>query len=160
MIHCFLHNRFLALNFAKLIDIRSNALFRQMNCSSRYANKKNKIVKMWNSFRKKSRNNKTNLRELNEIYIKHFQINETKILSKEITKSQNEFSWMKQQNESSRNDVNQREWSWICVNEKILFLRTIIVFYFHLTHRESTKMIVSLRKWQSIVDFFLRVFDI
>ena len=45
MIHCFLHSRFLVLSFARLIDTRSNVLFRQMNCSSRYASKQNKIVK-------------------------------------------------------------------------------------------------------------------
>ena len=66
---------------------------------------------------------------MNEIYIKHFQINETKIFSKKITKQQNEFSWMKQQNEFSRNEI--------------FFLKTMIAFYFHLTYREFAKMTIN-----------------
>ena len=31
----------------------------------------------------------------------------------------------------------------------------MIALYFHYAHRESTRMIVSLRKWQSIVDLFV-----
>ena len=38
----------------------------ETNCSSRYASKQNKIVKVWSSLRERSRNHKTNFRELNE----------------------------------------------------------------------------------------------
>ena len=51
--------------------------------------------------------------------------------------------------------VNQRKWSWICVNKEVFSLKTMIAFYFHLTHRESARMIVSLREWQSKIDFFV-----
>ena len=39
--------------------------------------------------------------------------------------------------------------------ENCILTKTMIAFYFYYTHRESTKMIVNLRKWQSIVDFFV-----
>ena len=54
----------------------------------------NKIKSSKSFLRERSRSNRTNFRELNEIYIEHFQINETKILLREVTKQQNESSWI------------------------------------------------------------------
>ena len=123
--------------------------------------------------RERSRSNRTNLRELNEIYIEHFQVNETKVLSKEIMKHDVFMS------EATKRIFTKRRSSvfasdecislslcasWVSENDREFALMKKSFLWERWLHSTFTWRIVSQREWSwvcenddlSIVDLFVR----
>ena len=105
-----------------------------------------------------------------KIYIKHFQVNETKIFSRKITKQQNEFSWIEWKIYIKHFQINETkifffenddcisfsfDISWINENDREFALMKKFFFWKRWLNFIFIWRIVSLRKWQSIIDFFV-----
>ena len=105
----------------------------ETNCSSKYASKQNKIV------------NFVKIREIKEnrqLLVKRTSKNNvfiarknTRMFKKKIVKS---FVKIRKSKENRQFEV--------------FFLKTMIAFHFHYAHRESARMIMSLRKWSWVND--------
>ena len=101
---------------------------------------------MWSFFRERSRNNRSNLREWNN----RTNLHETKIFSRKITKSQNEFSWVEWKIYIKHFQIN--ETTWISENDRESAKMNKFFLWERWLNFIFTWRIVSLREWSWVND--------